>query len=71
MRPFSPAAEGNIDDLIAHDERLGRGEAIRNLIAALKAVSERIETSGGAGLLATTPAGVFYHTADIPNRLPM
>jgi hypothetical protein len=54
VRPLSPTARRDFNQLVAHYERLGRAEAILNLIAALTAVSERIDAGGGAGLRAPT-----------------
>ena len=50
MIRFSPEAEGQIDALLEHFERLGRIEATRNLIAALETASARIERDPVAGL---------------------
>lgn len=90
MIPLSPEAEKQLDEVLAHYERLGRPEATRNLIAALEDAVARIEQAPEAGLTAPRPypslaslglkwvrqggdgpivAGVFYVSADIPNRL--
>jgi plasmid stabilization system protein ParE len=55
MIPLGAAAEAHVDALMAHYERLGRVEAIRNLLAALEAVSARIEQGKESGLPAPRP----------------
>jgi plasmid stabilization system protein ParE len=53
--PLGAAAEAHVDGLIAHYERLERVEAIRNLMNALEAASERITRGTEPGLPAPRP----------------
>lgn len=55
MIGLSPEAEAQVDALREHYRRLGRVEAVLNLIAALETASARIERDPAAGLLAPRP----------------
>ena len=52
---YSAEAEQQIDGLIAHYQRKGRVEAVRNLFLALKDAEARIERDPLAGLSAPRP----------------
>ena len=55
MRALGPRAEWQVDDLLAHFERINRPEATRNLIRALRQAAARIERAPDAGLPAPRP----------------
>jgi plasmid stabilization system protein ParE len=52
---FGPRAERQVDGLLTHFEEIGRPEATRNLIRALRDAVARIERAPGAGLAAPRP----------------
>lgn len=55
MTRLSPEAEAQLDALLAHYERIGRPEAIYNLIGAVEEAFERIKNEPAAGLDAPRP----------------
>jgi plasmid stabilization system protein ParE len=62
---LSARAEAQVDALIAHYERLGRGSASRNLLSALEVAATRIQASPLSGLPTPRP----YPTLSRPGRL--
>ena len=55
MIPLTPEAEAQLDDLLAHFERLERPRASRNLILTLEDAAARIEHAPHEGLPAPRP----------------
>ena len=55
MIALRPEAQAQIDGLLQHYERLGRVEAVENLLAAIEQARDQIALAPSAGLVAPRP----------------